>query len=515
MTTGLRTAGQSDVAFGNSSPPDHHEQPGAHARPSARVRANPPRQRRAGLARWRTTPGRVRALTVATVLPAIALPLVVALIFGGVAGGFTLIGQQAGPEVETSTDLYFRLNDMDAQVANVLLVGSRQGLGIDRKQAQAIYQQDRAQADADLQRAAVVASALPAAQRAVRSVLDGLGNYEALTAQAIYLDENGVGSGIPGRPPATALGLYRQATDLLRGSLLPAADSLTSSYSAALDSAYQVKRSSAQAGIWWLLLLGVVLLGALAGSQLYLATRYRRLINPALALASVIALILVGSGVAVLSAEAGHLKVAKQDAFDSILALSRARAISYDGNADESRYLVDPARAGQYQQAFSDKSQQLLSLNGTGISSYDAALASAISAYHANNSDVRFGGYFGTEFRNITFAGERAAAERTLAAYQVYQRDDRKIRSLNAAGNLDGAIAFDTSYAAGNSNWAFSQYDNSLVALIGINQKAFNAAIGAGQHAAAGWNNYLPAGAAVLMVGLILIGIRPRLSEYR
>ena len=48
--------------------------------------------------------------------------------------------------------------------------------------------------------------------------------------------------------------------------------------------------------------------------------------------------------------------MAKSEAFDSIVALSQARAVSDDANADESRYLVDPARAGQYQQAFEDKS---------------------------------------------------------------------------------------------------------------------------------------------------------------
>jgi hypothetical protein len=42
--------------------------------------------------------------------------------------------------------------------------------------------------------------------------------------------------------------------------------------------------------------------------------------------------------------------VAENDAFDSVLALSQMRAVSYDANADESRYLVDPARAGQYRQ---------------------------------------------------------------------------------------------------------------------------------------------------------------------
>ncbi|HEY1324775.1 MAG TPA: hypothetical protein VGF32_31250, partial [Streptosporangiaceae bacterium] len=40
-------------------------------------------------------------------------------------------------------------NDMDAQVANVLLVGDDQTLGITRAQALAIYEQRRRQADAD------------------------------------------------------------------------------------------------------------------------------------------------------------------------------------------------------------------------------------------------------------------------------------------------------------------------------------------------------------------------------
>lgn len=499
---------------------------GQHARPGSRApEAAEPRQpgqpgqpgqrSRSRLARWRTTPGRIRLLAFAAVIPGVALPLIVALIFANVASGLRLIGQQAGPEVVTSTDLYFRLNDMDAQVANVLLVGGQQGLGLDRQQALAIYQQDRAKADADLQQAAVVAGGLPAAQQSVRSVLDGLGGYEALTGEAVYLDSHGAGSGTAGRPPAAALALYRQATDLLKGSLLPAADRLTSTYAAALSSTYQAKRSAAQQGIWWLLLLGVVLLVALGGLQLYLTSKCRRLLNPALAAASLIVLALVIAGATTLSAETGQLQVAKPDASDSILALSQARAVSYDGNANESRYLVDPARAARYQQDFAGESRQLATLNGAGLFGYDAALASAISAYRANHSDLRFTGYFGTEFRNITFAGERAAAERTLAAYQAYQRDDRQIRALNASGNLAGAIAFDTSYAPGKSNWAFARYDSSLVALIAINQHAFDQAISTGEQDAMGWTGLIPAGAGLLIMLLVLIGVRPRLAEYR
>ena len=463
--------------------------------------------------RWRTTPGRVRGMAAMAVLVAVLLGVLTAAVSGSIAGGLQLIGQRSEPEVLASTDLYFRLNDMDAQVANVLLVGREHGLGIDRQQAQAIYERDRLQSGRDLERAAAVAGSGPSAQRPLRAVLDGLGRYEALAGEAMYLD--GQGAPRPGRPPAAALVLYRQATDLLQGRILPAALRLTGANAAELDSAYLAKRSAAQQGAAWVAVTGVVLLAVLAGLQLYLAAAYRRRLSLPLAGAALIALVLATASVTGLYAQAGHLRVAKSDAFDSIIALSQARAVSDDANADESRYLVDPARAARYQQAFETTSQQLAGLPGAGIFQYDAALARVIAAYHADNADIRFGGYLGAEFRNITFPGERAAAVRTLAAYQVYERDDRHIRALNHSGNLSGAIAFDTSYAHGNSNWAFTRYDSALSALIAINQRAFSGAITAGQQGLSGWTGPVPAAAVVLVIVLVLAGVRPRLAEYR
>jgi hypothetical protein len=445
----------------------------------------------------------------AAILVSVVLGFVTAAVFESIASGLQQIGHQSEPQVLATTDLYFALNDMDAQVANVLLVGGQRGLGIDRQQALTIYEQDRMRADQDLQRAAAVAGPAPS----LRSVLDGLGSYEALAGEAMYLD--GQSSPRPGRPPAAALGLYRQATDLLQGSILPSAHNLTAANATALDRTYQARRSAARYGELGAVLTGAALLAVLTGMQFYLAVRYRRLINPALAGATLIAVLLAAGSIAELSAQAGQLHVAKSEAFDSIIALSQARAISDDANADESRYLVDPGRAGQYQQAFQDKSQQLVRLAGAGIFQYDAALARVISAYRTDNADIRFGGYLGTEFRNITFTGERAEAESALAAYQVYERDDRHIRALNRDGNLRGAIAFDTSYARGNSNWAFTQYDDALTALIAINQHAFDQAISSGQRDVHGWTAIIPAAAVALIIAAVLAGVRPRLAEYR
>lgn len=465
------------------------------------------------LFRWRNIPERIAGLAAAIAAVAVALGVTLTVIFGSVSGGVATIGNQAAPEVSASTDLYFRLNDMDAQVANLLLVGSRHNLGPGWAQILATYQQDRRSADSDLEQAAAVAGTSPAAQRAVRSVLDKLGSYEDLVGQISYLED--AGRGTPGRPPAAALALYRTATDLLQHGILPSAGGVTSANAAVLAATYQAKRSQAIIGIVLVLVLGLALIALLAGAQFYISATHRRLLNPALAAATLVAVILTAAGSTLLAAEANHLFVAKSQAFDSILALSQARAISYDANADESRYLVDPGRAALYQQAFETESQHLARVSTPGIFGYDAALAKAIATYRASNADVAFGGYLGAEFRNITFTGERAAAEKTLLAYQIYERYDRHLRALNAQGNLPAAIAFDTSTAPGNSNWAFYRYDNALLSVIRINQTAFDQAISASEQAATGWNGLIPGAAILLIIVLTIVGARSRLAEYR
>jgi hypothetical protein len=311
--------------------------------------AAPRLRRRPGMTRRlaTTTPGRVRAGAVAIGVAACGLGLVIAMVFGSLSSGIQSIGSRDAPEVNASAGLYFSLNDMDAQVANVLLSGSDRALAVGRSVDLATYQQDRKTADHDLQQAAVVAGGDASAQGALRSVLDGLGGYEALAADAILADQQ---AGAPaGRPSAASLMYYRQATDLMSASILPQVSALTGINTGTLDSAYQAKRSDALTGIWLVVVLGTALLASVAGLGVYLAARYHRLLSPALAAAGLAALGLVIAGTAQLAAEADHLRVAKVAAFDSISALTQARAVSYDANADESRYLVDPGRAAKYQ----------------------------------------------------------------------------------------------------------------------------------------------------------------------
>jgi hypothetical protein len=470
----------------------------------------PRRQARHWHLHW-STPARVRVQAAAVVALVCCLAALTAVLLGQLRGQFGAIGQTDAPEADATTGLYFALNDMDAQTANILLVGGDPALAGDRTQDLAIYARDRSTASQDFDQAAVAEAGHASAERELSLVLGQAGQYEALAADAVLTSQEAHSAA--GRASASAIAYYQQATDLMQTSILPAVGSLATVSTAGLDTSYQGGKTAAVTAIAWAAVLGLLLAAALIALQLHLAARFRRLLNPALAAATVLALAFVAVTIARFDAESGHLTVAKQDAFDSIQALSLARAVSYDANADESRYLVDPGQAAQYQQAFLSKSQQIANVGPVGYADYYPALSADIEAYQRDNSDVRFGGYLGAEFRNITFPGERQAADSTLLAFQRYQQDDRTLRAL-AKTNPAASVAYDIGTAPGQSDWAFNQYDAALSSVITINSAAFTAAVQDGENDAGPGYLAFAAVAGLLVTALTYAGVRPRLAEY-
>jgi hypothetical protein len=483
------------------------EQAAASARATIRLRS-------AGLRRPRprTVPSRLRWYTAGCLLLAGLLGAVGLTAAFGAQTTWSTVGDQQAPQVVDASGLYQALTDLDAQSANLIMFGADSSLSSQRSAALSQFNADRTIADRDLQRATLDAAGNPTVQHALQDVLDGMGQYQDLDGRALAL--NDATHRKAGHADPAAVAEYRQATDLMRATLLPAADRLVQANNDAYNRTYDAERSTLSTALWWTVSLGVALLVALVGLQIWLAARFRRLINPALAAATLLAVVFVYLAGSLWADESGRLRYARRDAFDSVVALSRARAVAYDANADESRYLLDPGRAAEYQDAFEAKSQQILTLPGTTISSYDTALAAAVPAYQADHADVRFGGFYGSEFRNITFAGERAAAEQTLAAYQVYERDDRTIRALADSGRLDQAIAFGTGYEPGASNAAFAAHDTALQKLIGINSSAFEQGVKDGRGELSSRIPLLAASVALALV-LCLAGVRPRLAEFR
>jgi hypothetical protein len=461
--------------------------------------------------RLRTLPGRIRAAALAAILAVAALFAVTGSAIGDARDGLRVIGHGAGPQVVATGDLYFSLSDMDAQLANVLLIGREQNLGVGRAQALAVYEQRRAQADRATLQASELAGRDPSGQRTVQAVLDGLGRYERLASQALLLDEQA--GHAAGPPPQQVIDLHRRATDLMKLDLLPKAYNLTLDNGTIVRRTYEAKRSSVLDGRLWVVVTGLVVIALLIGLQVFLSRRFRRLVNPALALATLVTLVLVVVSVGLLSAEAGHLRKAKEDGFDSILALSRARAISNSLNADESRYLLDPGRADTYEQVYLDKSQSILYVPATNLDTYQTGMNTSLTAYRARR-DVGFLGFYGAEARHLTGGRQGAAVDAVLTAYQRFQQDDVRLRGLLGGNRQREAIEVRMGRTAGSSIHDFDDYDRALVSLIGIHQNTFDTAIRAGDDALGGWNWLLP-GAAVLIAALVLAGVRPRLSEFR
>jgi hypothetical protein len=437
---------------------------------------------------------------------------------GGLRGGIGEIGGRAGPEVENTAALSGTLSDLDAQVANLLLAGRDPAFARTASAAAAQFSADQTAVDATLQSAIGAAGSDPAARQPVQSLLNGLAGYEGEVADVRLLESQS--PGVAGRPDSAVLAEYDLATDQMRNTLLPAAGALITSNADALNDAYVSRRASAERTLWLLALIGFLLVVALILLQVHLCRAFRRLLNPFLAAATVAALVFTVLGVTLMSGEADKLTVAKVDAFNSVMALTQAQAVGSQANADESRYLVDPGRAARYQQDFEDESQQLLNLGpGVDYDTYQSALTAAVAripnpppAFTPTN--VHFGGYLGTELNNITFAGEGPAALAATRAYAAYEEADRTLRATAASGDLTGAITFDTGTGPNQSDGVYQAYLAKLRAVTAINENAFAATAAAATDSLGDWT-LLPIIAALLILGLCVQGVRPRLAEYQ
>ena len=481
--------------------------PGPGLRPRRQAEAA-----RAALRRryWASVPARLRLLRAVTVLLAAALAVLLLVAGLGALGTWSSVADRDAPRTTSAADLNLALNDMDAQAANILLSNGEAGRGrlqTPYTKAVGFYGDARKEIGHDLRTLAVAAQGSAADEKTVESLTDDFAEYQELIGRALEND------GHRGGKPA-ALADYRRATDLLRSQLLPAASRLVSSNDAAFDAEYASARSSLSGQLAAVLVLGLLLLAVLGVLQWYLARSFRRILNPGALAATVCTLLAVILGGQMLSASANHLRVARHDAFDSVVALSRARAIAYDANADESRYLLDPQRREQYAAAFLAKSQQLYGLKGATLSTYDSELAATWQAYESDHQDLRFSGEFRRELDNITFSGERAAAEKTVETYAVYQRDDRKVRALMATGKEQEAVEFCMGWEPGTSNAHFGAWMGALDKVAGINRAHFTSSVDEGRSTVSGllpWAGGLLALAAVLT----LLGLRPRLAEFR
>jgi hypothetical protein len=403
------------------------------------------------------------------------------------------VGVDTAPSIVAAQHIKTALADMDSNAANELL-----GAPGAMPQAVASYESRRVEASNALIAAAENITFGDSERKPILALQIGIGSYERLIQKARDLHENNA--------PAT-VAAYRQANALMNGTLLPAADALDRANNEVLERTYESQSARSFGVRAFVLLAGAVALLAFAAVQLFLSRHMRRTFNPLLLGATLLTLILTLYAWQAMESERSQLKVAKEDAFASIHALWQARAVAYQANGDESRYLLDRAHAKDHEDAFSAKSDSLAKLpTGTDATQ---VLGDLRRGRRVNG----LSGYLADEFNNITFPGEREAAIRSFTTWQDYLNVDTRIRQLERQGQTRQAIDLCLGTAQGQSNWAFDQFDNALLATLEINQKAFDASVSKGLSAVGSLE--VKALVAVFVIALLcFLGLAPRIREY-
>ena len=420
--------------------------------------------------------------------------LLITLLSGGRShrAGLQIIGKDTAPSIIAAQHVKSALADMDADAANELLSAGTQAT--DAVQA---YEARRQEASRALIDAAGNITYGDAERDPILRIQLGLGTYEARIQKARDLRQEGNEGWIAA---------YNAAADLIDHELLPAADALDQANLDALNRSYESQHGRSVASRGLIVAAALITLAVLALVQLFLTGRTHRLINLPLLLATCLTVGLTYYGVRVMAQAQNNLKVAREDAFTSIHALWRARALAYAANADESRYLLDRQNAPKHEQDFFTKRDALAKLpEGVTFQSVVQAADSRVSG---------FTGYLADVLSNITFPGEREAAGETLGNFGEYLRVDGQIRALERGGHHKEAVALCTGSKPGESNWAFEQFDNALDRTLTVNQAAFDRAVADGFAKLTRFELKMSICAVITGI-LTLLGLMQRIREYR
>jgi hypothetical protein len=404
--------------------------------------------------------------------------VVLCLIWGGLAAW--VVSQRAsgandvvGTSEPLSLDgqqIYRALSDADATAASAFLSGGLEPIAARRR-----YQADIAQAAAHLESATAAAGHSPAA-RHLATLSAGLPVYagEVETARA---------NNRLGLPLGAAY--LREASALMRSTLLPAARDVSAQANARLTAA-----SGQATGLPLVLVLLVA--AAVLGYVLYRAQRWllhrtHRRLNPGLVVASVAGVVsLVWLAVAFAVARADLLE-ARNHGSAPVAALAQADIAALQARADESLTLIDAGGDDTFQADFVATAHRLGPGAGTLITD-------AVTAAHGSPG-----------------AGPAAAAATAATAWYAAHRT---VRSLDDNGKHTQAVRLVTTPGPGHSGTLFARLDRALTAAIAADQVVFRSNAVTGRDAFTGLE------VGVIVLSLVMAagcarGLSTRLAEYR
>ena len=432
--------------------------------------SDPPRPTLSSYVRASTTPAKLRLLLAGLVA--------LCLIWGGVAAWVVSQRASGAADVVSTSEplsldgqqIYRSLSDADATAATAFLSGGLEPIAARRR-----YLADIAQATSHLESATAAAGHSPIA-RDLATLSKGIPVYtgEVETARA---------NNRLGLPLGAAY--LREASGLMRGTLLPAARNVSVLANAQLSAA-----SGRATGLPLAVVLLVV--AAITGYVLYRAQRWllrhtHRVFNSGLVLASVAAVVSLLWLVVALTVARADLLQARDHGSAPVAALAQADIAALQARADESLTLIDAGGDDSFQADFLTVQRRLGPGPGT-------LLTAAVTAA-----------------RGSPGAGAAASAATVATAWYAAHRT---VRSLDNNGKHVQAVQLVTTSGAGHSGTLFGHLDGSLTAAIAADQAVFQANAVAGRGAFTGLEVGVIVLALVMAAGCAR-GLSRRLAEYR
>jgi hypothetical protein len=424
----------------------------------------------ARLLRGRTTPARLRLLLAGLVIASVLWGLIAAWAGGQHASGANGVTATSDPLSLDAQRIYQSLSDADDTASSSFLAG-----GLEPQAARNRYLADLAEASSSLEAATAAAGGSPA-RRDLATLTTSLPVYagEVETARA---------NNRLGLPLGAAY--LREASGLMRGTLLPAAADLYQHANAALD-AQSAQATGLPPDV--IAMLAAVALGvALVRSQRWLTRRTNRVANVGLVVASAAAVVSVLWLLIALTVARLDLGQARARGSAPVEALARADIAALQAHADESLTLIDNSGDDSFQADFTTVSKRLGPGPGTLLS---------VAAAAASGSP---GG------------GAAAAAQRDATAWYAAHR---QVRRLDDNGSHAQAIASATGSGPPDSGTLFRRLDTALSRAISADQAVFTAHAESGASAMTGLAVGMIVLAIVMAAGCV-VGLRSRLAEYQ
>jgi hypothetical protein len=430
----------------------------------------------------------------------------------GITDAARTIGRDAEPSVALGLHMAATLGDLDAAAMADALVEGGATYGTSRQ-----FQEGMATLSSDLVEAGRNITYGEAEAEPLRRLQRLLLLYQEFVAEARY-----VGAG---NAWVTAQRV-EWASRLNHDFVAPQAVALAAANADELERRYAAYR--ANSGIGAALGMGTIsdLLAALIAAQVWLTRRTRRVVNPLLALATMVTAACLFWFAAADLGEREDLRAAKNDAYDSLHVLFEARADVNAIRTDMSEWLLDPtARLGAQDRIVA----AIQALIGPDIdvgrpASTQALMAALQDALKleidlqpqlALTSAPHLSGLLGEELANVTYGvPERQGATDSIVRLLEAEAIAHDIRNREKWRDHDGAVRRWLDPADGGGVGAFAAVQDAIDRTIAINQTEFDKHVAAALRTAA-LMPFVTCGGMALAALLAVLGLWLRLREYR